>query len=88
MSNDEEARWTIPLTPDGRCMLVVKWAKEGLAKVKAMLSPENVMESGCRVKKHPDCCHLCVINNDCSKLPMHVHCRCTPEPYLYALKGE
>jgi hypothetical protein len=71
---------------DRRCVIGIKAATDAVAVLKAMLSPTNVLDSGCRVRKHPDACALCVANNDCSRLPVHVNCRCQPEPYLYALE--
>lgn len=50
--------------------------------VLSQLDPRRMLEMGCRVKKHPDCCVLCAGNNDCRKLPIHVRCRCKPEFYF------
>lgn len=67
---------------DARCILPVTFAADSLAALHAMLDPNNVMHAGCEVKKHPDCCVLCVLNNDCSRLPVHIRCRCVPEVTL------
>lgn len=42
--------------------------------VKRMLDPENIVDVGCRVLKHPDCCVLCAANNDCTRVPLHFNC--------------
>lgn len=71
---------------DARCVFPIKFARDSLALMKAMLDPEYVMHSGCRVKKHPGACVLCVKNNDCARLPIHPRCRCEPDVYLLALE--
>lgn len=70
---------------DARCVFSATWAADSLTALKAMLSVENVLGAGCRVKKHPACCVLCVKNNDCSRLPLHPNCRCEREPYLTSM---
>lgn len=50
--------------------------------VKRMLDPENIVDVGCRVLKHPDCCVLCAANNDCTRVPLHFNCRCRTEGFL------
>lgn len=69
-----------------RCVVAFQMAAESVANIKKMLHALNGLDSGCRVQKHPDCCHLCEVNNDCSKVPVHVNCRCERVPYLYALE--
>jgi hypothetical protein len=64
------------------CTSTTQYASDGIAAVKRMLDPNNAMEMDCRVKKHPDCCVLCRLNDDCDKIPLHVRCRCTPEMYF------
>lgn len=68
-----------------RCVLSVQFAQDTLPILLEMLEPENFMESGCRVIKHPGACAVCVLNNDCDKLPMHAQCRCRPDRYLLTL---
>lgn len=64
------------------CRYEIQFDKAGTDEVKKMLDPNNVLGTGCRVGKHPDCCVLCALNEDCDRLPMHGQCRCTREPYL------
>lgn len=64
------------------CRYELTFEKAGVDEVKKMLDPSNVLGTGCRVIKHPDCCLLCANNDDCDRLPMHANCRCEPEPYL------
>ena len=64
------------------CLYSVGLAKEGLDQIRRILDPRNALKTDCRVNKHPDCCVLCALNNDCGRLPMHVRCRCQPEPFL------
>lgn len=70
------------------CVVIVEWTRESLADLRKALDPNNVLHTGCKVKKHPDCCHLCTLNEDCSRLPVHVNCRCQPEPVLYGFDEE
>jgi len=64
------------------CTNTTRFASDQIAAVKRMLDPKNAMEMDCRVKKHPDCCVLCALNNDCTQIPKHVRCRCEPEIYF------
>lgn len=59
---------------DARCVFSAKFAADSMAALKAMLSVDNVLNAGCRVKRHPGACVLCVRNNDCSRIPVHVNC--------------
>lgn len=72
---------------DQRCVLSVNFARDTLPALKAMLEFGNATHAGCRVIKHPGACAICVANNDCAKIPLHVQCRCKPEPYLTAMDG-
>lgn len=67
---------------DAICVLTARVAREGIATVKKMLDLRNITDTGCWVKKRPDCCELCRRNNDCSRIPMHVRCHCIAVPYL------
>jgi hypothetical protein len=59
------------------CNISVAIARETQALVEEMLSPEFIERNcQCKVIKHPDCCVLCRVNNDCAKIPMHIRCRC------------
>lgn len=68
---------------DPRCMVSIEFTRES-ADLMKMLDPDNLLRTGCRVIKHPDCCILCAANEDCSRLPVHINCRCKPETYLDA----
>lgn len=64
------------------CTFHIKVDPSSLAELKRLLDVDHLSRAGCRVKKHPDCCHLCAMNNDCTRLPLHFECRCVPEGYL------
>lgn len=64
------------------CEFFVSPTAASLAAVKALLNPNNVLGTGCKVGKHPDCCGLCAANDDCDKLPVHPECRCYRIPTL------
>ena len=65
---------------DAACLFSVE--VQGAEDAKRELHPDNVLEMGCRVIKHPDCCILCAANEDCARIPLHFNCRCVPEGYL------
>lgn len=65
MANPEDDPW---------CHFGVRFAAEALASLKAALDPDNALHWGCRVIKHPDCCVLCALNENCQDLPMHANC--------------
>jgi hypothetical protein len=67
---------------DDECTYQVWLSKADLDDIKRQLDPDFLSRAGCRVIKHPDCCVLCAINNDCSRIPLHWNCRCKPEGYL------
>jgi hypothetical protein len=69
--------------PDPECTYIAQVL--GIDDVLDVLDPELLLDTGCRVIKHPDCCVLCAANNDCRRLPMHFRCRCRPEGYLTAM---
>lgn len=73
MANPEDDPW---------CHFGVRFAAEALASLKAALDPDNALHWGCRVIKHPDCCVLCALNENCQDLPMHANCRCKPDRFL------
>ena len=77
---ESEAAWRDWV--DAVCKGGVSFVQSSVDQVKKLLDPRNALEMDCRVKKHPDCCILCALNNDCDRLPMHVRCRCTPDVYL------
>jgi hypothetical protein len=52
---------------------------QGVRDALKCLDLDHLLKLGCRVIKHPNCCALCAANNDCTKIPMHVRCRCKPE---------
>lgn len=65
------------------CVYSVDFTRESLEQVRKMLDPPNITTGfGCRVVKHPDCCILCAMNDDCERIPLHYNCRCKPEGYL------
>lgn len=68
------------------CYATAALAKDGVAELLRALRPENALETGCEVIKHPDCCDLCRKNNDCANIPMHVRCRCLRQPTLMTEK--
>lgn len=67
---------------DPNCTYQVWLSKADLEEIKDLLDPEYLTRAGCRVIKHPNCCILCAMNNDCTRIPLHFHCRCKPEGYL------
>lgn len=67
---------------DGICVYSIQVSEPDAQEIRKMLDPENVIGMGCRVIKRPDCCVLCRMNEDCSRIPLHVRCHCTIEPYL------
>jgi hypothetical protein len=52
------------------------------ASVVAALSPEEVLVAACRVRRGPNPCPQCAMNNDCTVIPLHPNCECEAEPYL------
>lgn len=74
------------IDPERDCTLSVSLDEESVAAVKGILDSIPPLDrttfsaSGCRVIKHPGACALCVVNNDCSRLPVHFQCRCRPLP--------
>jgi hypothetical protein len=67
---------------NGVCWFSTEVPQEQKDTVKAALQPERFLEYGCRVIKEPGACIICVANDDCARIPMHVHCRCKPEFYF------
>lgn len=70
------------MVDDPDCFYVVSFSPASVQRVKEMFDPKRVLERGCRVIKHPNCCVLCAVNDDCRRLPMHFHCRCRPQFYF------
>lgn len=70
------------MADDRRCIIPIQVAQDSATLLKQLLDPRKVLDTGCRVIKHPHCCAICAANNDCKKVPVHVMCRCKPEPYL------
>jgi hypothetical protein len=68
------------------CTYPIRVDPSTLAEVKRLIDPDHLSRAGCRVIKHPDCCVLCAMNNDCTKVPMHFRCRCKTEVYLTGAK--
>jgi hypothetical protein len=64
------------------CTFKLEIHPDQMRQIEEELDIERLTKYGCRVKKHPDCCVLCATNNDCRRVPVHVNCRCTPEPFL------
>jgi hypothetical protein len=64
------------------CLFFAGVTPESVRQVQKFLDYEKVMKLCCRVKKHPNCCVLCAANNDCTRIPMHVRCRCVAEPFI------
>lgn len=48
----------------------------------AALHPDKALVAGCEVRKQPDCCPLCAMNNDCNRVPVHEHCHCVAEAVM------
>lgn len=69
---------------DPDCLFIFFLPDEAMKEVRLSLDIENLTKVGCRVIKHPDACVLCVANDDCSRLPIHVNCRCKPEHFAAA----
>lgn len=46
------------------------------------LDPNTILVTGCEVKRGPDPCPECAMNNDCTLIPLHENCQCEAEPYL------
>jgi hypothetical protein len=67
---------------DPRCEFSSIVSSDDVAALMKLLDPKVLLGTGCRVKKHPDCCMLCAMNEDCSRLPIHIRCRCEPEPFM------
>ena len=67
---------------DAACQYQAAVDKKSSDDIKKMLDMENLMGTGCKVIKHPDCCAPCAANHDCEKLPIHVGCRCRRDDYL------
>jgi len=65
---------------DAACLFAV--AISNIDDVLKQLEPDNALEAGCRVIKHPDCCAICALNNDCDKVPLHIQCRCKRDGFL------
>jgi hypothetical protein len=64
------------------CLFFAGVTSDSVRQVKKFLDYRKVMNLCCRVIKHPNCCVLCAANNDCTKVPMHVRCRCRPDPFI------
>jgi hypothetical protein len=64
------------------CYYPIKIDPSSLAELKRLLDADHLARVGCRVVKHSDCCVLCAMNTDCTRLPMHWRCRCVAEGYL------
>lgn len=65
---------------DPRCFFATDVDHEAAAQVLKAPGNEGLLQTGCRVAKHPNCCVLCAANDDCARIPLHVNCRCKPEP--------
>jgi hypothetical protein len=70
------------MADDDECTYQVWLSEASVAEIKRLLDPDYLTRAGCRVVKHPDCCVLCAMNNDYSRIPLHFRCRCRPEGYL------
>jgi hypothetical protein len=64
------------------CTYSIQLDRDSLRDIEELLDVERITKAGCRVKKHPDCCVLCAMNNDCARIPLHFNCKCAPEVYL------
>lgn len=64
------------------CEFYASPTPDSLAAIKALLNPEKVLGTGCKVVRHPDCCLLCRENEKCENIPVHPNCRCKREPTL------
>jgi hypothetical protein len=70
------------LSIPAKCLFTAAVTAASVAAVRKLLNPKHILDHGCRVIKHPNACARCVANNDCTKIPLHPHCRCKPEMYL------
>jgi hypothetical protein len=61
------------------CLFTAGVTPESVRDALKCLDFDDLLRLGCRVIKHPNCCALCAANNDCTKIPLHVRCRCKPE---------
>lgn len=64
----------MPESFDPRCFFSAEVDHEAAAQVVKALGSEGLLKTGCRVVKHPNCCVLCAANDDCGRIPLHVHC--------------
>jgi hypothetical protein len=62
------------MADDDECTYQVWLSEASVAEIKRLLDPDYLTRAGCRVVKHPDCCVLCAMNNDCSRIPLHYNC--------------
>jgi len=67
---------------DPACQFSSAFSPDDVDDLMKTLDPRVLLGTGCRVLKHPKCCFLCAMNEDCSRIPLHVNCRCKPEPYV------
>jgi predicted metal-binding protein len=51
------------------------------------LHPDAVLVAGCMVRKQPDACPACALNEDCTRIPLHDSCHCEAEPVALGLGG-
>lgn len=70
---------------DAACLFQAAVDRSQADDIKRQMDLDQLMELGCKVVKHPDCCAPCAANNDCERLPMHIQCRCRPEGFLVML---
>lgn len=54
----------------------------GAASLLLAINADEVLVAGCDVKKGPNPCPECAVNNDCNRVPLHPNCECEAEPLL------
>lgn len=59
---------------DAECTYQVWLSQSTKDEIKRLLDPDFLSRAGCRVIKHPNCCILCAMNNDCTRIPLHYNC--------------
>lgn len=76
---------------DPRCFFYAEADHEATREVQAQLELiKNLgsVRTGCRIIKRPNCCILCLMNEDCSRVPLHYRCHCVPEPMVEDFEWE
>ncbi len=67
---------------DPECTFSASFTKTSMDEILYALDAKRIQEMGCHVIKHPGCCVLCAMNDNCWRLPVHFRCRCRPSFYF------